>query len=244
MRFARKKVSMAEVQKLLPPIQRYLRQNCSLLEDIETSRSEYFSECYLMTGAQLNELYHANYGAMATLELARVVGIAPCNDDRSQILLWIASEIGGFDASVTPGYIRLPKLSHLITLTPEDFFALFRILANARRATNNSLAIDTTVAGIIDFQSSILFPFFELLKTNYRISKEYMDKKWTPNEAIALIAALEPTRDNQLSAMQYLTAIQNSDLLYFPVETVVELQLDWDQVSEDYCVPPAFTFKQ
>lgn len=238
MRFARKKVSMAQIQHLLPPMRSWLQRNCALLEGIETARDEYYSECYLIDANQVQELYRYQPGQFTTLELAKVMGIAPVTPDRKQYLLWVASEIGGFDASVSAGFVRLPKLSHLITLTPEDFFSLFRLLANSKRPTPNSLSLDPHQAGIEDFQSSIIYPFFELLKTNYRISRDYMDKKWTPNDAIALIAALEPTRDNQLSAMQYLTAIQNSDLLYFPVETVVELQLDWDQVSEEYCVPP------
>lgn len=229
---------MAQAIKLLPPIQNYLRQNCVLLTDVEAPDDAY-SECYLITGQQANELISYNYGAITALKTCGAVGMEPATENRSQLIFWIAKDIHSFEMSVSPGFIRLPKLSHLITLTPEDFFALFRILATSTRATTNSLALNPHLAGVQDFSSSILFPFFELLKTNFRISKEYMDKKWTPNEAIALVAALEPTRDNQFSAMQYLTAIQNSDLLYFPVETVVELQLDWDQVSEDYCVPPA-----
>lgn len=239
MRFARKTVSMAHIKHLLPPIQAYLRQNCILLEDVETSNDEHFAEAYLITGKQINELYVTQFNQLRTLELSRAVGIAPMGNDRSLLLFWIADDVGGFDMSVSRTHIRLPKLSHLITLTPDDFFLLFRILATSSRATSNALSLDLSAADCEDFESSIIYPFFEILKTNYRISKDYMDKKWTPNEVIALIASLEPTRDNQLSAMQYLTAIQNSDLLYFPVETVVELQLDWDQVSDEYCVPPA-----
>ena len=38
--------------------------------------------------------------------------------------------------------------------------------------------------------------------------------------------------------MQYLTVLQNDDILYFPIESMVNLELNWEQIDDDYCVPP------
>lgn len=144
----------------------------------------------------------------------------------------------GKTPTVSPSHVRLPKLSHLITLVPEDFFALIRLVYTAKSpAPGVALQLNPPAAGITDLTHHPISQFFTLLKTNYRMNTDYADRKWTRRDALSLIADLEPTRDNQLSAMQYLTALQNSDLLYFPVDTRIELDLDWTQVSDDYCIP-------
>ena len=45
-------------------------------------------------------------------------------------------------------------------------------------------------------------------------------------------------QENHLAAMQYLTVLQNDDILYFPIESMVNLELNWEQIDDDYCVPP------
>lgn len=141
--------------------------------------------------------------------------------------------------TITPTHIRLPKLSHLITLVPSDFFLLLRLLATAKNTqTGDSLSLNFGAAGIQNLAFSAIDQFFIKLRVNYRMNPDYCDRKWTPRDAIKFLANLEPTRENQLSAMQYLTVLQNEDLLYFPLDAMIDLELDWEQVSDDYCTPP------
>lgn len=178
--------------------------------------------------------YYERY--WSNLSIAGYVDVVPYDDDHIQ--LYITEKAVGPVHTISPTHVRLPKLSYLITLCPEDFFALLRLIATAKNTqSKDSLSLNPPAAGVPDLNSSALEPFFMLLRTNYRMNADYCDRKWTDREAIKYLAELEPTRDNQLCAMQYLTALQNPDLLYFPIETSIELELDWQQVSDDYCLP-------
>ena len=85
---------------------------------------------------------------------------------------------------------------------------------------------------------TIIGAFFEKLKVNYRMNLDYADKKWTDKNDIAAVADLEPTRENQLIAMQYFTARQNDDILYFPADSAIDLEIgDWQQLTDDYVIP-------
>ena len=142
-------------------------------------------------------------------------------------------------STVTPSHIRLPKLSHLITLVPDDFFLLMKLLATAKNTqTGDSLSLNLGSCGIQSLEFTPLDPFFTKLRVNYRMNPEYCDRKWTPRDAIKFLSKLEPTTENQLAAMQYLTVLQNEDILYFPLESMVNLELEWDQVDDNYCIPP------
>lgn len=171
----------------------------------------------------------------ALVEAGGFVKRIPCEDG---IIILVSESADGKMPTVTDSHVRLPKLSHLITLTPDDFFAIFRLISTAKKTqTPDALNLNFPAAGLQSLAKSSLSQFFTLMRTNYRINPDYADRKWTERKSLNFIANLEPTRDNQLSAMQYLTALQNKDLLYFPIETAIELELDWQQVSDDYCVP-------
>lgn len=138
--------------------------------------------------------------------------------------------------TLSKDYICLPKLSHLITLSQTDFFILFKILANSRAAgsTADSISLNLSAADVAELPPT-LTPFFTALGINYRMNTEYADSKWTEKALLKQVAELYPSRDNQLSAMQFLTAKQNDDLLYFPIETAIELGLEYDQLNDEYC---------
>lgn len=141
--------------------------------------------------------------------------------------------------TVTRTHVRLPKLSHLITLCPKDFFLLLSLIATAKNTqTGDSLALNPATCGISDINNTGVGQFFTKMRVNYRINDEYCDRKWTPRDAIAFLSKLEPTQENHLAAMQYLTVLQNSDILYFPLESMINLELNWEQVDDDYCIPP------
>lgn len=141
--------------------------------------------------------------------------------------------------TVTRTHVRLPKLSHLITLCPRDFFLLLNLIATAKNTqTGDSLALNPAACGVTDINNTAVGQFFTKMRVNYRINDDYCDRKWTPRDAISFLAKLEPTQENHLAAMQYLTVLQNDDILYFPIESMVNLELSWEQIDDDYCVPP------
>ncbi len=142
--------------------------------------------------------------------------------------------------TISKSHVRLPKLSFLVTLIPEDFFAILKIVAEAKTMSPTTIAINPMVAGIHDLERSPIGVFFSLVRTNYRMNADYADRKWTAFSDIKAVADLNPTPENQLYAIQYLTALQNDDIQYFPTESMINLDigLDWPQMDNDYVVPP------
>lgn len=232
MPFYRRKVTYDELAPLVQQFRDFLRQNCSLVKEAD----EYSQEVFLVDKKESNRIrvtFEKSWNALACAGFLEAVPF-----DYNHIMVYFYEQADGPVQTVTPTHVRLPKLSYLITLCPEDFFALLRLVATAKNTqSQNSLSLNPPAAGLTSLSNSPLEPFFTKLRTNYRFNIDYSDRKWTPRDAIKYLADLDATRDNQLSAMQYLTALQNPDLLYFPIETSIELELDWQQISDDYCVP-------
>ena len=232
MPFYRKKITYDELAPFVQKFRDFLRQNCSLVKEAD----DYAQEVFFVDKSQSEYIRSTFEKSWNALACAGFLEATPF--DYNHIMVYFYEKADGPIQTVTPSHVRLPKLSYLITLTPEDFFTLLKLVATAKNTqSKDSLALNPPAAGIQSLAKSTLSPFFTLLRTNYRFNIEYCDRKWTPRDAIKFLSTLEPTRDNQLSAMQYLTALQNPDLLYFPIETSIELELDWQQVSDDYCVP-------
>lgn len=212
------------------------RSTTCLCEDNEMDDN--IVDCYLVDNNQIHFICQTYYKEWNALRSAKYLDFVPWGRVGGGVI-YFYKEANGPVQTVSPTHIRLPKLSNLITLCPEDFFALLRIIAGAKNTpSKDSLSLNPAAVGIDDLSTSTLDPFFSKVRVNYRLNPEYTDKKWTDREVIAFLAKLDPTRDNQFSAMQYLTVMQNSDLLYFPVETAIDLELDWQQVSDDYVIPP------
>lgn len=239
MPFYRKQLTYDEIAPYAQKLLLWLRQTCPVIREYD---EDYEIEAFFLSAEQAGTLTK-NYGnVFAVLQQRNWADFIPYTTDRQVGILLFYPEVNGPKQSVSPTHIRLPKLSHLITLTPNDFFAFFRILNTAKNTqTGNSLMLNPAAAGVENLLTSTLYPFFTKLRVNYRINEEYMGTKWTHRADIKIIAGLEPTRDNQLCAMQYLTARVNKDLMYFPVETVIALELECQQLTDDYCVPPDCT---
>ena len=57
--------------------------------------------------------------------------------------------------TVTRTHVRLPKLSHLITLSPRDFFLLLNLIATAKNTqTGDSLALNPAACGVTDINNT------------------------------------------------------------------------------------------
>jgi len=142
--------------------------------------------------------------------------------------------------TVSKTHIRLPKLSHLITLIPEDFFTLLNLIATAAPAppTYNYLSLRTAQCGVHNLETHNLSLFFTRAVTNYKINPEIANPKWLPLKSIKQMATLTPTLTHQLQVMQYFTALQNEDVYYFPLETALELELSpIEEMVDGYCIP-------
>ena len=213
---------------------KFLRKNGKLIND----PSQDGFESFLFSEEVSGPIKRAFLDQYNMLRYGRFLYTSPVGPD-SYIITFMEQK-GLYMPTVTKGYIRLPKLSHLITLTPEDFFLLLRLLHNAKPSFDGtSLSIDQAKEGIMcALDETIIRAFFEKLKVNYRMNLDYADKKWTDKNDIAAVADLEPTRENQLIAMQYFTARQNDDILYFPADSAIDLEIgDWQQLTDDYVIP-------
>lgn len=236
MPFYRKKAAFHTIENSAEPLLLFLRQNCAVIkEDDGTTplfdvREAFYADAEAMD--KISTLYKNIYGMM---RLGEFMEVAPLNYDWTEVMIFVLKDKGSFMPTISRTHIRLPKLSHLITLTPEDFFIVFRFLAVGMTGPySNSLAIPADIT-----LPPAITPFFVTNDKMWRTNPEFADRKWTWRGDIEFVSSLEPTELNQLYAMQYLTAKQNEDLLYFPVESAVQLELDWDQISEDYVTPPA-----
>lgn len=196
------------------------------------------TEVFYITREQYRAWYPEDiFRVVNALRIGGFLEMLPCGADAFYLYSTRGAE--GKTPTVTISHVRLPKLSYLITLSPNDFFLLLRLIATARNTqTGDSLSLNPAACGITDLASTTIAPYFTKMRVNYRMNDDYCDRKWTPREAIAFLSRLEPSRDSQLSAMQYLTVLQNDDILYFPIESMIDLELEWEQVSEEYCIPP------
>ena len=149
--------------------------------------------------------------------------------------------------TIMRGAIRPPKLSYLITLTPDDFFMIIRILYFSQIVSGDKLKLDLKSVGLDedilneedDGRAAIINRFFRKLRTNYTIVPEAAMKQWIDKNDLENIVDLEPTVENQLYAMQYITAVTQDDVYFFPTDSAIELAMDWPQAwDERYVVRP------
>lgn len=137
--------------------------------------------------------------------------------------------------------LRIPKLSHLITLTPEDFFLVIRILYTSKIINGRYLKLNLNAAGLDEDNlyddtsdvNNIITTFFKKAKVNYTIRTEVAMKQWIKQSDLQVLAELEPTPTNHLYAMQYITAMTQKDVYFFPTDSAVELALDWEQSADE-----------
>lgn len=232
MPFYRKRLTYDEIAPFVQKFQTFLRANSSVVQEAGDGKQEVF-----LVDTSISREFERQYIDMySPLSYAKMIHVAPY--DYHHILVYFDPKAEGPMPTVSPTHVRLPKLSYLITLVPADFFTLLQLIATAKNTpAKDSLSLNPAAVGITSIASSALHPFFTLLRTNYRLNAETADRKWTSRDAIKQIAHLDPTRENHLVAMQYLTALQNPDLIYFPLEARLDLDLDWEQADNNYCIP-------
>lgn len=147
--------------------------------------------------------------------------------------------------TLSKSHVRLPQLSHLITLTPKDFFLFFQTIADQREL----LCFELTEEDIPQqFQM-----WFSKYYKGQRINSKIADRKWVPRYVIDTVAGMMPgeiqteeeeiaAQQAQLAAMQYITVMRDDSLITVPVTTVLALELEWEQIKDntgadtDYCI--------
>lgn len=217
------------------PLNLWLRAHCPVLR--EESEPPLFGvrEAFYVNEAQMKEMLRIYKNVFTALRLGSLIQMCPLNYEQTEMLIYVLDESGSFTPTCSKTHCRLPKLSHLITLSPNDFFALFDFLVSGHlTGTGTSFTIDAAVP-----LPPTIMPFLVTNTKTWRTNPEYNDLKWITWDDIKFIAELEHSELSQLYAMQYLTARYNKDLLYFPLDSAVGLELDWEQINEDYVVPEA-----
>ena len=234
MAFYKKRADFHTIENTCEPLLLFLRQNCYMIKEEDGTASLWgVREAFYADKSAMDKITTLYKNINGLMRLGHFIEVAPLNYQWTEVMIFVLEDKETFLPTVSKSHVRLPKLSHLITLTPEDFFAVFKYIAAGQNvAFGNSFKVSSEIA-----LSGAIAPFFVTNDKTWRTNPEYADRKWTTKEDIAFIADLEPTELNQLYAMQYLTARQNPDIMYFPVEAAVGLELDWDQVSDDYVVP-------
>ncbi len=230
-------MSQADMRPLMEKLRQWMRLNCAVVNEL----SEEDIEVFFMTHEEHDQMLRAGFRNIYNfLLMEEYIDIAPMTDKlKDGKLVYWRRKTDGMMATITTTHIRLPKLSHLITLVPHDFFRLIGLVVTAKNAADGTaLNLDPMQFEIESFESSFIGQYFIKLKTNYRMNPEYADRKWTRREVLNEIHGLEPNIENHLISMQLLTVLQNDDLFYFPVEAAINFSFSCDQLNEEYCVAP------
>lgn len=236
MAFYKNRYDKVAAAPLIAKMKTFFQQKCKRLVDEDNPEREWYFYSYEQ--AEDAEVRHFVNNTSMFLQAGGFLKAIP-DDDAGGIYMIFTESGSGTTPTSSPSHVRLPKLSHLITLVPDDFFTLIRIITTSKvpSSTPDALTLNLPAAGLNQLKGTAFDQFFVQLRTNFRINPEYADKKWTKRATLDTIVDLEPTRENHLVAMQYLTAMQNDDLLYFPTEARIDLELDWPEVDDNYCIP-------
>lgn len=233
MPFYRKRISFDEIAPLTQKFRTWMRNSCTVAQEM----SEEYDEVFYLNKENLDYMKDKFYPLYSFLLVSKFILVAPLSPD-VLIIFW-NKRAEGIEPTVTRTHIRLPKLSHLITLTAEDFFSFIRVVHKSKiTAAGDSLTLCLPEAGVQNLNTTNFAHFFQILRINYRMCLDYTDRKWTSRDAIKTIAAFTPTTEAHFAAMQYLTALQNPDLLYFPETAAIELELDLESTAPGYTAPP------
>jgi hypothetical protein len=238
MAYYKKKLTYDEISPQAQKFRTWLRANTICAKSYSEATEGDITEVFLVQDTTIDTMRETHWKILNFMQASGFLQVVPFSGD--SIALYFKETADGPAPTVSPTHIRLPKLSHLISLCPDDFFALLRLIHHSKKnALGDALSLNPPDAGISNWTESILNPFFTKLRTNYRMNPDYCDKKWTDRQHIARVASLFPSRETHLSAMQFLTAMQNTDLLYFPLDAANDLEIDEpEQINNDYCVPP------
>jgi len=219
-----------QVNTAISEIQQILRTNSHLFTKIGTYSSEMIAYTFQQKDyAEIFQLLGHKRAGFALIHTTGRLQTIPIDDQTT--LLLVSSTPYLEKATIAANYYRLPKLSHLIQLIPEDFFLFFHTLSAAKLTQQKT--------GLILENPDVPYPLNHFLikqKTSYVLNSNLADKKWTPVPAIRQIAALDPSAANQLTAMQLITAIQNQDTWLFPTQAAVNLEIeaDEDELNPEY----------
>ena len=228
MPFYRHQLTFAQLEPLIETFLEFLRNEATIVKD---STEEDDCEVFFID-LTISELFKTKYRAQAyTLVAAGYMQQVPF--DNEHLLIYYDPHKQGIQQTVSPRHLRIPKLTYLMPLTPEDFFNYFYILHTSKNASFNTLSLNLSALD----PKSVIYAFFTKLKVNYRLNIKIASPHWTPRELIAILANIPPTRDNQLAALQYLAVAENEDVAYFPTESMLALDLEWKEArTPEYVV--------
>lgn len=235
MTFYQHKMSPSTVKKFSKSLIDHLRQNATIVKELD-DEEETSDEIFYLDVADEEKLPVRFYNILHALVQMRVVDIAQL--EGSGVLLYYNHNQLDELATVTRTHVRLPRIHYLTLLTTHDFFTFFDLINGSYVQQGNALQINFGAAGVNETADSLLFRFFKKLRTNYRMEGKYCGKAWISYDDIATIADMPHTRDAQLSAIQLLAVLTNENTQYFPIESAIDLELNWRQLNHHYMAPP------
>ena len=266
MAFWAQKASAAEIQKFVEPFKKWLSQHAKVVR--RGTEDDDWSYMFIMTAEDWDwclsspqVIFPDRMLSGEEKEKSRIMRMrhfmteagyvrwmyVDYPDNTEVAVFWADKKDKITLPTIMRGAIRPPKLSYLITLTPEDFFMIIRILYFSQIINGDKLKLDLKSVGLDedmlnedeDNRAAIINRFFKKLRTNYTIVPEAAMKQWIDKNDLENIVDLEPTVENQLYAMQYITAVTQDDVYFFPTDSAIELAMDWPQAwDERYVVRP------
>lgn len=231
--FNRYNYTYTQAQPQLAEMERYL---AAYAEKVPECDNSYKEDCniFIMGNRDYGTMQKKLAKNMQVLIYSGWVQEIPWSSTETAVIIPKQGAADGSTLTLSKSHVRLPQLSYLITLTPLDFFEFFSLLANQGTLLHFELAEDE------------IPPLFQTWFSRYykgqRINSSIADRRWVPRYVIDTLAALDPTLENQLAAMQYITVMRDTSLVTIPSSTVIALELDWEQVKKDdgtdsdYCI--------
>lgn len=210
---------------------KYLRANAETLRTTDEEPLADINEAFLVTNHHIQAITNRFPAAWNAMRLGSYLDLLPL-DETCGIVMVHDKDIERPTSTRT--HMRLPRIEHLLNLTPEDFFLFMQVLANCRFTSYGTTFF-------LELQNIEDRPFMQYFIDNgktFRISSLYASDKWIPFSDIQFIAGLQPTLEGQFAALQYLAARQCEDVLQIPAETVINLELEWPPMTDDYCSVP------
>lgn len=221
------------VQYVGADLLRYLRANCTTLKPDDSEIRFGVKEAFLANDQHVTTINDKYHNVFASMRIGGFLDIAPIDPYGENVIIYLLENRDKNFPTSSKTHFRLPQLQYLLTLTPEDFFLFLQLLSTTNTIPSGTSFFLNTSNEI----TAALTPFFMTNDKTWRLNPEFADRRWTSKDDVEFLAALDPTTSNQLYALQYLASRTDSTIFQFPIDTSIELELEWQQISPFYVAP-------
>lgn len=222
-----------KAQPQIAEMERFLNAYGEKIPECDNSYNDLY-QIYILHNGQRGIMQKKLQKTLSILIYSGWVQEVPWSSVEAAILLPKPGAVDSSTLTLSKSHVRLPQLSYLITLTPSDFFDFFTLLAGQGQLLHFELD-ETEIP-------PLFHTWFSRFSRGQRINSAIADRRWVPRYVIDTLAVMDPTLENQLAAMQYITVMRDTSLVTIPSSTVIALELDWEQIKQDdgtdsdYCI--------